>query len=359
MVFSPPDGVGCHDLTPQNSSLFLRVKSDTRLVRTRESLFLDGHYLVVAIPTVESTMDKDNENLVILFANISESTHLYDRMGDTSATIFIKKCLSLIHEITQQQMGDVINTIGDKVNCIFWDAASAVRAAIGMNEAVENYIVNDTDGRTPINLHIGIHSGPVQKEENKIFGDTVNTVAIVSKTARPREILITEQVLNDLEAELKPSIKHTATIMVKGNSSPLNLYEYIWEDIDTTVAIGRDQFEQLSNAQDTYLELSVQNQTYEISSHTPYLKLGRQSQNDLVIHDNSASRFHASIELMNDKFVLNDHSTNGTFLYPQGGKPYRVKQTKTYLEGTGALCLGEDSGSDSPAAIHYRIKDAT
>ena len=45
MVFSRPDGVGHLDLTPQNSSLFLRVKSDARLVRTRKSLFLDGHKL--------------------------------------------------------------------------------------------------------------------------------------------------------------------------------------------------------------------------------------------------------------------------------------------------------------------------
>ena len=304
-------------------------------------------------------MDRDNENIVILFANISESTHLYDRMGDTTATNLIKKCLSLMQEITQEQMGDVINTFGDKVNCVFWDATSAVLAAKGMNEAIENYIMNDTDGRMPINLHIGIHSGPVQKEENKIFGDTVNTVAIVSKTAKPREILITEQVFNGLEAELKPSARHATTIRVKGNSSPLNLYEYIWEDIDTTVAISGDKFEQLRNAQDTYLELTAQNQTYKISSHTPYLNLGRQSQNNLVIRDKSASRFHASIELKNDKFVLNDHSTNGTFVYPQEGKPYRVKQTKTYLEGTGVFCLGEDSGLDSPAAIHYRIKDAT
>ncbi|MBT8373637.1 MAG: adenylate/guanylate cyclase domain-containing protein, partial [Deltaproteobacteria bacterium] len=289
-------------------------------------------------------MNIDNENIVILFANISESRHLYNRMGDTSATNLITKCLSLIDDITQQQMGDVINTIGDKVNCIFWDATSAVLAAKGMNEAIESYIMNDTDGKIPINLHIGIHSGPVQKEENKIFGDTVNTVAMVSSKAKPREILITGQVLIDLEAELRSSVKPTTTITVKGNSSPLNLYEYIWEDIDTTISISRDKFKQLGNTQDKYLEVTTQKQTYEISTHTPRLKLGRQSQNDFVIHEKLASRFHASIELKNDQFVLKDHSTNGTFVYPQAGKPYCVKQTKAFLGERGVLCLGKDSG---------------
>ena len=50
MVFSRSAGVGRHDLTPQNSALFLRVKSDARLGRTRKSLFLDGHYLIYQLP---------------------------------------------------------------------------------------------------------------------------------------------------------------------------------------------------------------------------------------------------------------------------------------------------------------------
>ena len=304
-------------------------------------------------------MNRNSEKIVVLIADIAESTHLYDRMGDITATNMIKKCLSLIQEIVQQQMGDVINTTGDRANCIFWDATSAVLAAKGMNEAIENYIINDTDDGMPINLHIGIHSGPVQNEENEIFGDTVNMVVRVTKTAKPRQILITEQVFNDLEATLKPSAQLTTTIAVKGNSSPLNLYEFIWEDYDTTVAIDRDKLNGLKTVQNRCLELTVQNQTYEITRHVPRLKLGRQSQNDLVIRDKSVSRFHALIELKNDKFVLNDQSTNGTFVNPQEGKPYCVKQTEAYLEGTGVLWLGEDSGLDSPIAIHYRIKDTT
>ena len=304
-------------------------------------------------------MNRNSEKIVVLIADIAESTHLYDRMGDITATSMIKKCLSLIQEIAQQQMGDVINTTGDRANCIFWDATSAVLAAKGMNEAIENHIINDTDDGMPINLHIGIHSGPVQNEGNEIFGDTVNMVVRVTKIAKPRQILITEQVFNDLEATLKPSAQLTTTITVKGNSSPLNLYEFIWEDYDTTVAIDRDKLSGLKTVQNRCLELTVQNQTYEITCHVPRLKLGRQSQNDLVIRDKSVSRFHALIELKNDKFVLNDQSTNGTFVNPQEGKPYCVKQTEAYLEGTGVLWLGEDSGLDSPIAIHYRIKDVT
>ncbi len=304
-------------------------------------------------------MDKDNQNLVILFADISESTLLYDRMGDIAATNMIKKCLSLMEEIAQLQLGDVINAVGDTVNCVFWDATSAVLAAKGMNKAIEEYIINSTDDRIPINLHIGIHSGPVQKEGNKLFGDTVNMLAKVTQIAKPREILITEPVFNDLEDTLKPSAQITKRLKIKNKNSPLYLYEFNWEDHDTTVAIDRATFRELETDQNACLELTYQKQVYEITSQMPSLKLGRQSQNDLIIHEKSASRFHAVIKLDNDKFILIDHSANGTFIYPQNDEPYRAKWTEAYLEGSGIICLGDDRGLDSPVAIHYRIKDAT
>jgi hypothetical protein len=46
MVFFRDIGVGRHDLTPQNSTLFLRVKSVVRLDLTEKSSFLDGHELI-------------------------------------------------------------------------------------------------------------------------------------------------------------------------------------------------------------------------------------------------------------------------------------------------------------------------
>ncbi len=303
-------------------------------------------------------MKRDSKNIVVLTADIAESTHLYDRMGDVAATNMTKKCLSLIQEIAKGHMGDVINTAGDKVNCIFWDADSAVLAAKEMNEAIENHIINDTDDRMPINLHIGIHSGPVQNEGDEIFGDTVYMVDRVTDIAKPRQILITEQVFNNLESSLRQSALQSTTIAVKGKSSPLNLYEYIWEDFDMTVEIDRDKLSEFKTAQSKCLELTFQDHTYEITYHAPRLKLGRQSLNDLIIRDKSVSRFHARIELRNDKFVLIDNSLNGTYVNPQEANPYCLKWKESNLEGAGVIGLGEDSRLDPKVAIHYCINNA-
>ena len=303
-------------------------------------------------------MEKENENVVVLFANIADSARLYERMGDEDATDVIKNCLSLMQQVTQDQMGDVINTIRDKVNCIFWDAISAVSAAKSMNEAIDNYIMEETDEQIPVNLHIGIHSGPVQMDGNRIFGDTVNVVTQLTQMAKPREILISAAVFNALDESLKLSAQQTTAKSVKGIATPLKLYEVVWEDFDTTLAIDRDKLSQLRQAADTFLELKLQDEAFEITAQNPRLYLGRQSQNDIVIPAKSASRFHAFIELRDGQFILSDNSSNGTYIYPNDAKPLHVKQQETYLEGAGALCLGEDSGADAPQAVHYRVKDA-
>jgi len=304
-------------------------------------------------------MEKENESAVVLFANISDSARLYERMGDEAATDLIKTCLSFMHQATQDHMGDVINTIRDKMNCIFWDAVSAVSAAKKMNEAIDNYIMEETDGQLPLNLHIGIHAGPVQVEGDKLFGDTVNIVTKVTQTAKPREILITEVVFNDLEDSLKASAQQSSAISVKGSATPLTLYEFVWDDLDTTVAIDRDKLNQLRQDQNVCLELKTQDLTYEITHTNPRIYLGRQSQNDIVVAEKSVSRFHAFIELRDGKFVLSDNSSNGTFIYPNDARPYQVKQQEAYLEESGALCLGADSGADAFQAVQYRIKDVS
>ena len=90
----------------------------------------------------------------------------------------------------------------------------------------------------------------------------------------------------------------------------------------------------------------------------PVISIGRHPSSHIRFptDQTAVSRNHAEIIREGNRFRLVDRSTNGTFVNPQEGKPYCVKQTEAYLEGTGVLWLGEDSGLDSPRAIHYRIK---
>ena len=47
----------------------------------------------------------------------------------------------------------------------------------------------------------------------------------------------------------------------------------------------------------------------------PAIRIGRQLENDIVLHEEFVSRFHAEIRLENGKYILQDQeSTGGTFV---------------------------------------------
>src|SRR4029079_8396834 len=95
--------------------------------------------------------------------------------------------------IAAAEGGAIVKTIGDAVMASFADAASAMRAATRMNQAIERL------GEGELSLKIGLHTGPcIAVELNDrldYFGRTVNIAARVQGIAAAGEIVCTEAVL--------------------------------------------------------------------------------------------------------------------------------------------------------------------
>lgn len=104
------------------------------------------------------------------------------------------------------------------------------------------------------------------------------------------------------------------------------------------------------------LELRYGNTVLEISQTRPSVTMGRQEHNDLEVIDTRVSRSHARIEYRNGRFVLIDHSTNGTFMMTDEGKGVNLKRSETVLEGSGIITLGRKVSPDSPKAIRFSLK---
>jgi predicted component of type VI protein secretion system len=105
------------------------------------------------------------------------------------------------------------------------------------------------------------------------------------------------------------------------------------------------------------LELRFRDNIIEISRNRPSVTMGRQSHNNLVVEDSRVSRSHARIVYRQDKFVLIDHSTNGTYVFIKGGKGMNLRQNELALTGSGIFGLGRRVAPDSDEAIHFSIKN--
>src|SRR3954452_25163828 len=73
---------------------------------------------------------------VIMFADVSGSTQLYEKQGDTVGHRTIGGCIHLIRRATQAEGGGVVKTIGDEVLALFGSADAAARAAVQMHVLV-------------------------------------------------------------------------------------------------------------------------------------------------------------------------------------------------------------------------------
>jgi adenylate cyclase len=73
--------------------------------------------------------------------------------------------------------------------------------------------------------------------------------------------------------------------------------------------------------------------------------LGRDATADVVIKERMASRAHGKIERRLDKFVLTDHSANGTYVTVEGDREIILRREEFTLRGHGWIAFGQPRAS--------------
>ena len=81
-------------------------------------------------------MVRQTHNLAVMFADISDSTSLYQKLGDGPARNIVNACLKVVDGVVKRYDGRLVKTIGDEVMCVFPDADRAVMAASDMQARV-------------------------------------------------------------------------------------------------------------------------------------------------------------------------------------------------------------------------------
>ena len=141
------------------------------------------------LPVREHAVTAERVMLAVLFADVSDSTRLYENMGDTAAFTQVRECLQILNEAAQRYHGRVVKTIGDGAMCVFSNAEDAARSAIEMQDRID--LRPPSPGRSKLTIRIGFHYGAVLREGDDVFGDTVNVAARMAGLAVPGQILMT------------------------------------------------------------------------------------------------------------------------------------------------------------------------
>jgi class 3 adenylate cyclase len=296
---------------------------------------------------------KITNRLVVMFADISGSTALYDKLGNELALQQITCTLGILIQEMNAHHGTLIKTIGDEILCTFPDAVTAINAACAMQLAVET---QRHCGWLPVFIRIGLHYGDVILESNDIFGDTVNVAARITAITRPRQIMTTQAVVDLLSMDLRKKARPVMNTELRGKKKSIDVFHILWER-DNTQFSGIVMSE-ISMPAGTRNELTLryQQNVMTVNDKQKVVVLGRGDSCDLVIRNNLASRQHASIEYNHGKFLLSDHSANGTFIRINKNQDILLNHQQVVLHGGGEISFGKPFSESSSEVIEYILQ---
>ena len=299
----------------------------------------------------ELTAPAENTRTV-LFASITGVNALYDELGDARALLNISRCVALLGDQVDEHRGQLVKTISDQILCLFSDPSSAAHAAIAMQQRIENFVASVA---LPLGVKIGLHSGPLIEDRGDVFGIAVNTAARFVQLANAGQIVSDAITIGGMRLALRKRARVIDRLAVKGKSGEIELMELSWRR-RAGAPLTTEQGATPPQRARANLVLFVNGREILVDSAGAAFSIGRDTSNALCVSSRNASRQHAHIEWRRDKFVLVDHSTNGTYLQLEGEPELIVKHERFLLHGRGVFCLGEPASAKCKGVIAFECR---
>ncbi|MDZ7591634.1 MAG: adenylate/guanylate cyclase domain-containing protein [Rubrivivax sp.] len=288
----------------------------------------------------------------VLFADVAGSTALYEVLGDERAFALIEDCLTTMSVCTVEFRGRVIKTIGDAVMSVFHSADDAAAAAAEMQLRVDR--LGPTVGRS-LGLRIGFHFGPVVARDQDVFGDAVNLASRLCDLASKGQTVTDEETARRLSDRYAPSLRKLFSIPVKGKAQEVALIELTWQPATEDRTLIVSAHAQADSGQ-ALLELDLDGVQFEMGPQRRKVTIGRDLEADFTVRDRSVSRAHAMIERRRERFVLVDHSSNGTFVTLEGRPEMKVHHEELTLVGHGWIAFGQPR-AEAVQVVAFRCVD--
>jgi class 3 adenylate cyclase len=289
-----------------------------------------------AEPRVEEVMEPDRKTTV-LFADVTGSTRLYEAAGDNKALEVIGNCIETLRRAVDAAGGRVVKTMGDEMMALFSTPDQAADAATRMHVAIDALPV--VDGHK-LAVRIGFHAGPVIQRDNDVFGDTVNIASRLAEQATQGQALTSAETVSLLGPVVRNVTRRLYDVTVKGKVNDIGLCELLWRkspDI-TQLPVGNSAVK----AARVTLRLRYRGEELVRRRLVESITFGRDPHSEVVVSDPTASRHHCVIERHQDKFVVRDHSSNGTYVTVEGeGRETVLRREELALRGHGWLAFGQ------------------
>ncbi len=163
-----------------------------------------------AIRMGKTSLTNEERPVAVLFCDIVGFTSYVERnAGSESVIDTLNSILRRVSVSVKRNRGAIDKFMGDCIMALFDNPAAAVLAAIDMqSHAADINSLRFRAGQQTLQLRIGIHWGEVvignvgtaERLDWTAIGDVVNTASRIEKGCRPGSILISREVMAEIEA---------------------------------------------------------------------------------------------------------------------------------------------------------------
>ena len=288
----------------------------------------------------------------MLFAAAIGGADLYAKAGDVAAADALARCMDALSAATRKCGSRVVKRTPDKLMALAATADIAVETAAALHQEMVRCLP-----LAGVRLARGVafQHGPVIQKDADVFGDTVNLAARLVELAGRGQIITTAETARGLSGLYRPWMRTLYATDIKGRSEKVELVELLWQsDPDETATTLTVPTKKLAPALGA-ITLVYRGAKAVRRRQRDSITLGRDEQCGLVVQADDASRLHCTIERKHDKFVLVDHSTNGTYVTMEGNPEVLVQREEFALGKHGFITLGRPK-SASKEIVEFTVE---
>ncbi len=189
-------------------------------------------------PETPEPLGEQRRRVAILFADLSGSTAMSDRLEVETSYRLVSECVTGLGRIVSEAGGYVVKTLGDGLMALFGaplahgdDAARAARAGLWMQAWMERRGRNVEERYgVRLRLRVGINYGSVvaapitagDRFQYDVLGDAVNVAQRLEAAAEPGTVTVSEAFYRITRGEF--AYLDLGTARVKGKPEPLRLF---------------------------------------------------------------------------------------------------------------------------------------
>jgi class 3 adenylate cyclase len=164
--------------------------------------------------------------VTILFSDIEDSTVLNERLGDERWLELLRAHNSIFRRQLQEHRGYEVKTQGDGFMLVFPSPREGVRCAIEVQRALAERAAENPDEQ--LRVRMGLHTGEAIAEEGDFFGRNVVLAARIAAQARGAEILVSDALREQAEAEDGLAFDQGRELELKGMAGTHMVHRAEW-----------------------------------------------------------------------------------------------------------------------------------